>query len=91
MILYEPRWSPFYAHAWTRTCEVWGSRRWWRAATCPTVRGPPFFDASERDYRIALVTDATSQVTPQRLDDLSLIGVTVVRTDQVGVSLTSAS
>jgi hypothetical protein len=41
------------------------------------------FDASERDYRTALITDATSQTTPERLDDLALIGVSLLDTAQV--------
>jgi hypothetical protein len=31
----------------------------------------------KRDYRTVLVQDATSQVTDERLQDLTLIGVTV--------------
>ncbi|WP_356948361.1 cysteine hydrolase family protein [Mycolicibacterium fortuitum] len=38
---------------------------------CPRAT---LFDASERDYRTVLVTDATSQGTVQRLADLELLG-----------------
>jgi nicotinamidase-related amidase len=35
---------------------------------CPRAT---LFDASQRDYRTALVQDATSQVTDERLQDLT--------------------
>ena len=82
VILYKPRWSAFYrtrldAHlqASTITTVV--------VAGCnlPNCPRATLFDASERDYRTVLVTDATSQATAPRLDDLGLIGVVLSSTD----------
>ncbi|WP_078309046.1 MULTISPECIES: isochorismatase family cysteine hydrolase [unclassified Mycobacterium] len=77
-ILFKPRWSAFHRtdleehlHARGVTTVV--------VAGCnlPNCPRATLFDASERDYRAVIVQDATSQVTPERLHDLTLIGVNV--------------
>lgn len=76
VVLFKPRWSAFFrteldAHlrdAGVNTVVVAGCN----LPNCPRAT---LFDASARDYRAAVVTDATSQVTNERLDDLELIGV----------------
>ena len=76
VVLFKPRWSAFFrteldAHlrdAGVNTVVVAGCN----LPNCPRAT---LFDASARDYRAAVVTDATSQVTNERLDDLDLIGV----------------
>jgi nicotinamidase-related amidase len=75
-VMFKPRWSAFY-----RT-ELDGHLRETGVTTIvlagcnlPNCPRATLFDASERDYRAVLVTDATSQVTPQRLSDLQLIGI----------------
>ncbi|MFM9378463.1 cysteine hydrolase family protein [Gordonia sp. VNK21] len=81
VVLYKPRWSAFYRtklddllHYWeVNTVVVAGCN----LPNCPRAT---LFDASERDYRAVLVTDATSQVTPERLSDLELIGVNISAT-----------
>ncbi len=75
-IFYKPRWSAFF-----RT----GLESWLLERGCDTVvvvgcnlpncPRTTLFDASERDLRAVLVTDAVSQVTAERLADLELIGV----------------
>ncbi|MEU9805963.1 isochorismatase family cysteine hydrolase [Mycobacterium sp. NPDC050853] len=83
-ILFKPRWSAFYRtgleeHLRSRavsTVVVAGCN----LPNCP--RGT-LFDASERDFRAVLVEDATSQATPERLQDLTLIGVSVADTASV--------
>ena len=88
VILYKPRWSAFHR---TRlddhlrdldvtTVVVAGCN----LPNCPRAT---LFDASERDYRTVLVTDATSQTTTERLDDLALIGVILAEVDEVEVLL----
>ncbi|MGB8504166.1 cysteine hydrolase family protein [Mycobacterium sp.] len=76
VVMFKPRWSAFYRtdldhHLRDRdvtTIVLAGCN----LPNCPRAT---LFDASERDYRAVLVTDATSQVTSQRLSDLQLIGV----------------
>ena len=91
-IVYKPRWSAFYrtplqAHLsdlGVTTVVVAGCN----LPNCPRAT---LFDASERDYRTVAVADATSQATPQRLDDLALIGVQVLDTDAVIAGIGAAS
>ena len=47
---------------------------------CPRAT---FFDASQRDYRVVVVEDATSRITPERLADAVAIGVRALPTDEV--------
>lgn len=76
VVMFKPRWSAFYRtrlddhlrEMGVTTIVVAGCN----LPNCPRAT---LFDASERDYRAVLVTDATSQVTPQRLGDLRLIGI----------------
>lgn len=84
VVLYKPRWSAFH-----RT----GLERWLTeqrvdsvvVAGCnlPNCPRATLFDAAERDLRTALVTDATSQVTAERLADLQLIGVNLLTTAEL--------
>lgn len=84
VIMFKPRWSAFYRTDLDRhlrdngvtTVVVAGCN----LPNCPRAT---LFDASERDYRCALVTDATSQTTPQRLEDLQLIGVHLTTTTDI--------
>lgn len=84
VVMFKPRWSAFYRTALeehlrdlaVNTVVVAGCN----LPNCPRAT---LFDASERDFRAALVTDATSQVTPERLADLALIGVETLTTADV--------
>ncbi|WP_458318941.1 cysteine hydrolase family protein [Mycolicibacterium brisbanense] len=76
VVMFKPRWSAFYRtpldehlrSSHVTTVVVAGCN----LPNCPRAT---LFDASERDYRAVLVTDATSQVTPDRLADLQMIGI----------------
>ena len=89
-IMFKPRWSAFYRTSLEQhlrdqsvtTVVVAGCN----LPNCPRAT---LFDASERDYRTVLVQDATSQVTTERLGDLTLIGVTVTDTPAVEEQLAS--
>lgn len=75
-VMWKPRWSAFHrtdldAHlqrAALDTVVVAGCN----FPNCPRAT---LFDASSRDYRVALATDATSRLTPNRLVDARSIGV----------------
>ena len=84
VVMFKPRWSAFFRtelDAYLRdlgvnTVVVAGCN----LPNCPRAT---LFDASERDYRAVLVTDATSQTTGERLDDLKLIGVELLSTADI--------
>lgn len=87
-VLYKPRWSAFYRTELTdRLQRAAVSTVVVAGCNLPNCPRATLFDASERDFRTVLVSDATSQCTPQRLADLELIGVNVLDTDQVCAGL----
>ncbi|MFT3969688.1 MAG: isochorismatase family cysteine hydrolase [Micropruina sp.] len=87
-IVFKPRWSAFH-----RT----GVEQWLRDKGCDTVvvagcnlpncPRATLFDASERDFRAVLVTDAVSGASEERLADLATIGVTLLSTKDVQKAL----
>lgn len=75
-VIYKPRWSAFYRTGLDDLLTAQGVNTVVVAGcNLPNCPRATLFDASERDYRAVLVTDATSQTTPERLADLTLIGV----------------
>ncbi|MDM7854962.1 cysteine hydrolase family protein [Cellulomonas alba] len=88
VVVGKQRWSAFHRtglDAWLAAQDVDSVV----VAGCnlPNCPRATLFDASERDYRTALVVDATSQTTPERLADLTLIGVNLVTTDELAARL----
>lgn len=87
-IVFKPRWSAFH-----RT----GVEQWLHDNGCDTVvvagcnlpncPRATLFDASERDFRGVLVTDAVSQSSAERVADLGAIGVRAVSTAEVVAAL----
>ena len=74
--LFKPRWSAFHRtvlHEWLHARDV--TTVVVLGCNLPNCPRATLFDASNHDYRTVLVTDATSQVTEDRLADLELIGV----------------
>lgn len=89
-ILLKPRWGAFF-----RTCL---ETLLWDAGVDTVVVGgcnlpncprATLFEASERDFRTVILTDATSNVTPERLGDLCSIGVNAVDAEAAVRELTS--
>lgn len=84
VIFYKPRWSAFFRtelQSWLAERQVMSVL----VAGCnlPNCPRATLFDATERDFRAGAVTDAVSQVRPDRLADLALIGVQQVTVDEV--------
>ncbi len=92
MILFKPRWSAFHR---TQLEE------WLHGEGCDTVLvagcnlpncpRATLFDASERDFRTALATDAVSQTSDERLADLARIGVRLYSTARVVAALSAVN
>lgn len=83
-IMYKPRWSAFYRTPLDdylekldlNTVIVCGCN----FPNCPRTT---IYDASQRDYRIGFVTDATSKTYDRGLEELRDIGVSVMETEEV--------
>jgi nicotinamidase-related amidase len=94
VVLWKPRWSAFHRtplddhlrQLGVDTVVVAGCN----FPNCPRAT---VFDASERDYRVVVVPDATSQVTPERLADAEALGVRAMSATEVvrGVARAAAS
>lgn len=82
-ILYKPRWGAFYS---TGLSEFLPDRNVDTVVVCgcnfPNCPRTTVYEASERDYRIVFVSDATSGTYERGLDELETIGVTVKDTDE---------
>jgi uncharacterized protein YhfF/nicotinamidase-related amidase len=82
--LWKPRWSAFYR---TRLDDL---LRGWDVDTVvvvgcnfPNCPRATVFDASQRDLRVVVVPDATSQVTEEGLTQVAATGAIIRRTDAV--------
>lgn len=78
-VVYKPRWGAFYDTA----LENWLKKREINSlvvAGCnfPNCPRTTIYEASERDYRLAIVPDAISQIYPKGIDELRGIGVNIL-------------
>ena len=81
-IMYKPRWGAFYATPLenhlhklnVNTVVICGCN----FPNCPRTT---VYEASERDFRVVLIKDATSKVYEQGLQELENIGVELMTTD----------
>jgi nicotinamidase-related amidase len=75
-VLWKPRWSAFYRtdlHAQLITRKV--TTLVVAGCNFPNCPRAALFDASERDYRVVMVTDAISGVTDNHIDESRRLGV----------------
>jgi nicotinamidase-related amidase len=87
-VLWKPRWSAFYRtdlHARLITAQV--STLVVVGCNFPNCPRASLFDASERDYRVVLVTDAVSGVTEGHIEESARIGVVPLATAAVLAAL----
>lgn len=89
--MYKPRWSAFYSTELTgllterkvNTVVVSGCN----FPNCPRAT---LYDASERDFRVVLVPDATSQTYARGLRELEDIGVSLKNSNETVQWVTDA-
>lgn len=89
-MLYKPRWSAFYStplenflrERSVNTVVVCGCN----FPNCPRTT---VYEASERDFRIVFVPDATSQTYERGVDELENIEVSVMNTDETSDWITA--
>jgi nicotinamidase-related amidase len=83
-IVYKSRWGAFYE---TALQNLLHSLRVNTLVFCgcnfPNCPRTSIYEASERDYRIVLLSDAISRIYDQGLDELRGIGVTVMSTHEL--------
>jgi len=84
VVMWKPRWSAFHRTPLDDHLRRLGVDTVVLAGcNFPNCPRATFFDASQRDYRVVVVEDATSRITPERLADAVAIGVRALPTDEV--------
>ena len=87
-IMYKPRWGAFYRTPLEEHLRELGANT---LAVCgcnfPNCPRATIYEASERDFRVAVVTDATSGLYERGLRELENIGVEPVSADDVSEKL----
>ncbi|QMU73089.1 cysteine hydrolase family protein [Streptacidiphilus sp. P02-A3a] len=83
-VLFKPRWGAFHRTDLERLLRGWGVDTVVVAGcNLPNCPRATLFEASVRDLRTVLVTDAVSQTSDERITDLTGIGVRPVTTAEV--------
>ncbi|WP_407491478.1 cysteine hydrolase family protein [Elizabethkingia meningoseptica] len=78
-VAYKPRWGAFYKtnlEAWLKNRKI--NSLVITGCNFPNCPRTTIFEASERDYRLAIVPEAISQIYPKGIDELKGIGVNVL-------------
>lgn len=84
IVLFKPRWGAFHRTGLERLLRDWDvSTTVVAGCNLPNCPRATLFEASERDFRTALVNDAVSQCSGERLADLAGIGVRLCTTAEV--------
>lgn len=90
VILAKPRWSAFHRTRLEEWLEAEGADTVVLAGcNLPNCPRATLFDASERDLRAVLVSDAVSRTSHERLADLEAIGVRLATLAEVRAALRS--
>jgi nicotinamidase-related amidase len=87
-VIYKPRWGAFYETALERHLRALGvTTLVFTGCNFPNCPRASIYEASERDFRIVLVTDAISGLYERGQRELRGIGVEMMSADQVGQAL----
>jgi nicotinamidase-related amidase len=82
--LYKPRWGGFYRTSLDRLLRSYDTTTVVVAGcNLPNCPRATLVEASERDYRVVLATDAVSQGSEEAFRQLESIGVTMMTTDGI--------
>lgn len=91
-LMYKPRWGAFYGTPLQDHLEDWGVDT---LIICgcnfPNCPRTTVYEASERDFRVALVRDATSGVYVRGMTELEGIGVSVQTVEEICASFWSST
>ncbi|MHA6762356.1 cysteine hydrolase family protein [Streptacidiphilus sp. PAMC 29251] len=84
VVLFKPRWGAFHRTGLEQLLRGWEvSTTVVAGCNLPNCPRATLFEASMRDFRTVVVTDAVSQATEERLADLAGIGVHLAGTAEV--------
>ena len=92
VVIYKPRWGAFYEtplHDHLRSLDV--DTLVFCGVNFPNCPRTSIYEASERDFRIVVATDATSGLYERGLHELTNIGVVLSDTSELVEQLRSAT
>lgn len=84
VIIYKPRWGAFYGtqlHAYLQTRNI--STLIFTGCNFPNCPRTSIYEASERDYRVVLITDAISGLYERGFAEMQNIGVSLITTEEL--------
>ncbi|MDD8018706.1 MAG: cysteine hydrolase [Bacteroidota bacterium] len=84
MVIYKPRWGAFYEtplHDYLKKQNI--STLIFTGCNFPNCPRTSIYEASERDFRVVLVTDAVSGLYQQGIKEMKNIGVTLLTTQEL--------
>ncbi|MEU8616068.1 isochorismatase family protein, partial [Actinoplanes sp. NPDC048791] len=88
--LFKPRWGAFYRTALDELLRERGvDTVVFAGCNLPNCPRASMIEASERDYRVVLATDAISQATEQSFRELAGIGVVLAATADIVARVTT--
>jgi len=88
VIMYKPRWGAFYQTPLDTYLKQLGiSTLIFSGCNFPNCPRTSMYEASERDYRIVLVTDAISGLYDRGLQEIQNIGVKILSSDETIAAL----
>lgn len=91
-IMYKPRWGAFYQTSLEKHLRQYSVNT---LVVCgcnfPNCPRTTIYEASERDFRVVFIPDATSQVYERGLQELRNIGVSLVSAEECFVKTTAKS
>lgn len=88
MIFYKPRWGAFFETNLEERLRAEGiDTLVFAGCNFPNCPRTSIYEASERDFRIVLVTDAMSRIYDRGVDELRAIGVAMAQTTELAALL----
>ncbi|MFI5800375.1 cysteine hydrolase family protein [Streptomyces sp. NPDC051677] len=89
--VFKPRWGAFYrTPLQDLLTELGVDTVVFAGCNLPNCPRASIFEASERDYRVGLITDAVSRVTDSALSEIGGIGVRLLTVSELSSHLTPA-
>jgi nicotinamidase-related amidase len=89
-VIFKPRWGAFYQTPLAALLSDLGvDTLAFAGCNLPNCPRASLIEASERDYRLVLATDAVSQASEQGLREVAGIGVQLMNTEQITAAVTA--
>ena len=92
VIIYKPRWGAFFGtalHSYLQTLHI--STLIFSGCNFPNCPRTSIYEASERDYRVVLISDAISGLYEQGVKEMQNIGISLFTTEDLLANISNAN